>query len=146
MKSCFILIAICFIFCVACRQRVKNNLTIYKSSSPVNIPYVDDDEIHPSYQGGMTMLFKYLSNNVRYPKKAFTNKIEGRVVLNFIVEKDGMVSNIKVIKKPSIDLSNEAVRVLMEVRFLPGKVHGKPVRVNLQIPFVFQLNNQKRHS
>lgn len=145
MKKRYLFVNILFIFCLACRQNGKDVLVIRKSNQEAKIPYNDDDEKKLSYPGGMAVFYKYIRQHISYPKKAQAEKIEGKVIVQFIVEKDGTVSGIKVITSPSIDLSNECVRILKNMRFVPGTVDGKATRVSLVLPFVFQLNNTKKH-
>jgi TonB family protein len=145
MKRGSILIATCLIYALASGQKTKDVLIIRKSKQETKIPFNEDDEKYPSYPGGMAMFYKSISRNIIYPKKAQANKIEGRVIIQFIVEKDGKVSNIKVTRSPSIDLSNESVRVLKDMRFVPGTISGKPTRMLLQLPISFQLSKPRRH-
>ncbi|HEY8781707.1 MAG TPA: energy transducer TonB [Mucilaginibacter sp.] len=145
MKRSLFLIATCFIYTLASGQKAKDVVIIRKSHQEAKEPFIKDDEKYPSYPGGMAMFYKYISQHIIYPKKAQASKIEGKVIIQFIVEKDGKVSNIKVTKSPSIDLSDESVRVLKDMRSVPGTVSGKPARMALQLPFAFQLNNPKRH-
>jgi TonB family protein len=146
MKRCLLLVATCFICTVASGQKAKDALVISKPYQAVKESYIEDDEKYPSYPGGMAMFYKYISRHINYPKKAKASKIEGKVIVRFFVERDGKVSNIKVIKSPSIDLSNESVRVLKDIKFVPGTVGGKPRRMLLQLPIDFQLNNPKHNS
>ena len=145
MKTSLCLIATCFIYTLASGQKAKDALTIRSTHKEAKRPFIEDDEKYPSYPGGMAMFYKYVNQHTIYPKKAQARKIEGKVIIQFIVEKDGKVSNIKIIRSPSIDLSNESIRVLKDIRFVPGTVSGRPTRMALQLPIDFQINNPKRH-
>ncbi|OOQ61819.1 energy transducer TonB [Mucilaginibacter pedocola] len=94
----------------------------------------------PRFGGSENALNYFLARNVRYPDHARKNKITGKVILGFVVEKNGMLSNFKVLSSPDESLSQEALRVtkLLPV-WIPGMVNGKPVRVNFTIPVAFAL-------
>ncbi|WDF57011.1 energy transducer TonB [Mucilaginibacter sp. KACC 22063] len=95
-------------------------------------------EVSPEPVGGMAAWSKFLQKNLRYPD----TEVQGRVFLTFVVERDGSLSNIKVVKGVSPEIDNEAVRVLkMAPKWNPGKQAGQPVRVQFNIPITFQLNN-----
>ena len=94
----------------------------------------------PDFPGGAAELMKFLSTNIKYPASALKDSIQGRVVATFIVEKDGSVSNTKVVKHVSDDLDAEAVRVIeLMPKWKPGRQNGKEVRVKYTIPVSFRL-------
>ena len=94
----------------------------------------------PTFPGGMEQFYKYLKSTVVYPELAKTNKIEGKVFLSFVVEKDGTLANIKVDRKLGGGTDEEAVRVLsVSPRWIPGLINGQPVRVKYNIPISFKL-------
>ena len=98
-------------------------------------------EVMPSFPGGMTALMEFIGNNLKYPKDAEKNKIEGRVLVQFIVEADGKITSAKVLRAlyPSIDA--EALRVVNAMpKWTPGYQKGKPVRVQFTLPLSFKLN------
>ena len=85
---------------------------------------------------------KYLADNIKYPKKAKDNNIEGRVFVNFVVEKDGSINEVKVLRGIGGGCDEEAVRVINSMpKWKPGKQEGKPVRVYYTIPIFFKLGN-----
>ena len=95
----------------------------------------------PEFPGGTDALFKYIADNLRYPKIAKENKIQGRTICQFVVERDGSISDIMVIR-PAGDLSldREAVRIIRSMpRWKPGKMRGTPVRVLYTVPINFRL-------
>jgi TonB family protein len=95
----------------------------------------------PEYPGGAPEMMKFLATNVKYPDEAFSKGIEGRVILTFIVEKDGSISNVKVVKSVNETLDAEAVRVVeMMPKWKPGKQNGRDVRVKYTIPVAFRLS------
>jgi TonB family protein len=94
----------------------------------------------PAYPGGLAELMKYLSMNVHYPEAAKKTGTQGRVVVRFIVEEDGTISDAKVVRKVSDELDAEAVRVVNAMpKWTPGRQNGQPVRVNYTIPVTFRL-------
>ena len=103
----------------------------------VNIP-----EVLPEYPGGMGELMKYLSMNLRYPKEAQAKGIQGRVVVQFVVNKDGSITDSKVVKAVDPQLDAEALRVVNAMpHWTPGKQKGEPVRTHFTIPVSFRLAN-----
>ena len=95
----------------------------------------------PSFPGGREELFKYLAYNVKYPIDAAKNKIEGRVLVTFVVEHDGSISNVNVANSVYPSLDKESIRVVSGMpKWIPGKVNGKTVRVKYTIPITFRLN------
>ena len=94
----------------------------------------------PEYPGGMQALFEYLSQNVKYPEDAEKQKVEGRVIATFVVETDGSISNVEVVKPAFPSLDAEAVRVLSGMpKWTPGMQSGKVVRVKYTVPINFNL-------
>ena len=94
----------------------------------------------PEYPGGINKLMEYLSKNIEYPKAARESGIQGRVFVSFIVEKDGSISNVKVIRSIGGGCDEEAVRVVKAMpKWKPGKQRGKAVRVSYMLPVVFKL-------
>ena len=94
----------------------------------------------PEYPGGMDALLKFLSENIRYPEAAHQAKVEGRVIVTFIVDSDGTIGNARVVRKVSDDLDAEAVRIIGSMpKWKPGTQNGKPVRVKYTLPITFRL-------
>ena len=94
----------------------------------------------PEYPGGIQALFEYLQQNVKYPEDAEKQKIEGRVIATFVVETDGSINNVEVIKPAFPSLDAEAVRVLSAMpKWTPGMQSGKVVRVKFTVPINFNL-------
>jgi len=95
----------------------------------------------PGFGGGDSNKFReYISKNLRYPDIAAENGIQGRVFVQFVVEPDGSVSNVKVVRGVDPSLDREAVRVVeSSPKWKPGKQRGKPVRVSFTFPIIFVL-------
>ena len=97
------------------------------------------DEL-PIFPGGMQKLFQYLGENIQYPVEAQKNKIEGRFFLEFVILKDGSVSEVKVIRSANELLDKEAIRVVESMpKWTPGKNKGEPVNVRYVLPVSFKL-------
>ena len=108
--------------------------------SQKNEKVFDVVEQMPEYPGGMQALFEYLSQNLKYPEDAKEQKIEGRVIAIFVVETDGSISNVEVVKPVFPSLDAEAVRVLSGMpKWKPGMQSGKVVRVKYTVPINFSL-------
>lgn len=97
-------------------------------------------EKYPEFPGGNQAFMKYLVESIKYPVKAQENNEQGRVITNFVVEKDGSISNIKVIRGVTAALDAEAVRLLNSMpNWQSGEHQGKPARVRFTLPIVFRL-------
>ena len=95
----------------------------------------------PSPIGGLEAFYAYLNKNLKYPPHAARMNIQGRVFMAFVVEKDGSLTDITVMKGIGAGCDEEAIRVLQNApKWKPGKQRGVPVRVRYSFPFVFQLN------
>lgn len=94
----------------------------------------------PSFPGGLYYLMNYLSENLHYPLEAQKKGIQGRVVVSFVVETDGQLSNFNVAQSVSPELDAEALRVVKNMpRWVPGKQDGKGIRVKYNVPISFKL-------
>lgn len=100
----------------------------------------DDVDQQPSFPGGTNALNTFIASNLKYPVWAQEKGIQGRVVVKFIVEKDGSISNVEVDRSVSPSLDNEAMRVVKAMpKWIPGQINGKTVKVECSHPFVFRL-------
>ena len=94
----------------------------------------------PSFKGGDAALMEWLSKNIKYPVVAEENGIQGRVVATFVVERDGSITDVKIVKSVDPSLDKEAVRVLKNMpKWIPGKQNGQAVRVKYTVPVTFRL-------
>ena len=97
-------------------------------------------EQQPLFPGGPAALMKYLSENTKYPVVAQENGVQGRVTVQFVVEKDGSISDVHVLRGVDPSLDKEAVRVVKSMpRWTPGKQNGITARVNYRVPVLFRL-------
>lgn len=94
----------------------------------------------PSFPGGDKALMDFLQNNVKYPVVAQENGVQGRVVISFVVEKDGSITDVRVVRSVDPSLDKEAARVVKSMpRWIPGKQNGAAVRVKYNVPVSFRL-------
>lgn len=99
-------------------------------------------EKNPEYPGGIQALYEFLGNKIVYPSGAKEAGIQGRVICQFVVNKDGSIVDIVVVKGVDRDLDEEAIRVIkLMPKWTPGQQSGKKVRVKYTLPIVFKINN-----
>ena len=112
-----------------------------ESSSPENKIYeVSAVDVQPEFVGGQRELIKYVSSNIKYPLAARQNNIQGKVYVNFVVEKDGSVNEVKVRQGIGGGCDEEAARLLRNSpKWKPGVLKGSPVRVSMVLPITFQV-------
>jgi len=95
----------------------------------------------PQFPGGPAALFEFLSKNIQYPKDAEKTKLQGRVIVTFVVKKDGSITDAKVVKSVAPSLDAEALRVINAMpNWAPGRQGGQPVNVKYTVPLTFRLN------
>lgn len=108
--------------------------------SQTNQKVFDTVEQMPQYPGGMQAMIEFLQTNMKYPEDAAKQKVEGRVMVQFVVETDGSVSDVHVAKQVFPSLDAEAVRVVQAMpKWTPGKEKGRVVRVKYLLPIVFRM-------
>jgi protein TonB len=94
----------------------------------------------PSFPGGPSALMQYLNSNIKYPVVAEENGVQGRVIVTFVVERDGSITDVKVVKSVDPSLDKEAARVVKSMpKWQPGKQNGSAVRVKYTVPVTFRL-------
>lgn len=101
-------------------------------------------EVMPAYDGGETQMFKDLAKSMIYPQICLENEFQGKVFVQFVVEKNGKISNVNVLRQPEGDLgkvlAKEAIRVVKSLKdFTPGTLNGEPKRVVMTLPIVFKM-------
>lgn len=108
---------------------------------PEDTTIYNNVEVMPSYPGDMAECYMFVARQMHYPEEAEEKDIEGRVLIRFVVEKDGRLTNFEVIESPDPLLSNEALRVLKQMpKWIPAKNKGKDVRCRYSMPILFRLN------
>jgi protein TonB len=97
---------------------------------------------NPQPAGGFSVLYKFLGENIKYPREMKEKGVQGKVMVQFIVEKDGSLTNIKAVRGPGYGAEEESVRVMgLSPKWIPGQQDGKSVRVQFTIPISFALGN-----
>lgn len=95
----------------------------------------------PEYPGGAQARVRFLATHLQYPEDALRNQVSGKVYVGFVVESDGSISHIKVLKGIGYGCDKEAVRVVAQMpKWKPGFINGKPVRVRYTLPFTFNIH------
>ena len=124
-------------------EEAKNKIVV---ESKPDVPKEKPEEIPmlveqmPQFPGGEAALMKYLSSHINYPPMAAENNVQGKVVIQFVVGKDGHVGEVKVIRSVDKDLDKEAVRVCKSLpKFIPGRQNGQAVSVWYTLPVSFKL-------
>ena len=122
---------------VLCLMTANAQKTVVSQS---NQNVYDQVEQLPEYPGGMSAMIEFLQTNLKYPEDAIKQKVGGRVMVMFVVETDGSLSNVRVARKVFPSLDAEAVRVVKTMpKWKPGKEKGRAVRVNFTLPVVFNI-------
>ena len=117
-----------------------NTNAMAQSKKVANDKVLEKAEVMPQFPGGAQAMMKFVAENVQYPEEAKEKEISGRVMVGFIVEKDGSISDVKVAKGIGGGCDEEAVRVVKAMpKWKPGKQKGKPVRVHYTLPLTFKL-------
>ncbi len=120
-------------------EELNDDIAVVEDESDVTPPVYFTEEM-PEYPGGMEALNSFLSREIQYPEVARNNGITGTVLIEFVVERDGRVSNAKVKVPLYPDCDKEAVRGIMAMpKWKPGKNMGKPVRCFYQVPVTFRM-------
>jgi periplasmic protein TonB len=101
-------------------------------------PLIMADEM-PEPLEGFQKFYKQIGRNLRYPRKAAASEIEGKVFVEFVIDREGSVTNIKVLKGIGYGCDEEAVKALAKTKWKAGKQHGVPVKVRMVLPIKFSL-------
>ena len=124
-------------------EAVRNDIAVNTPPEPkedVAKKVFDVVEEMPSFPGGNGALMQFLQSNVRYPVVAQENGVQGRVQIGFVVERDGSITDVRVVRSVDPSLDKEAMRVVkMMPRWNPGKQNGQTVRVKYTVPVLFRL-------
>ena len=164
MKALFVLpvafVAVAVISCTSPKEKKTDaNQEVVQQSQPASIPEiqvvtyapqpkdVEQGEVflaveeQPMFPGGMEAMMKFLQANVKYPEQAQSNGMQGRVIVQFVVNKDGSISNDTIVRSVDPLLDAEALRVVRSMpNWTPGKQRGKEVRVRFTLPVTFRLD------
>ena len=122
----------------------KYLVTMRNESSGDGSKPFDVVEQMPQFPGGPAALMEFLSKNVKYPQEAYKNGIQGRVIVTFVINKDGSISDAKVVKSVDPQLDEEALRVVHSMpNWIPGRQNGEPVNVKYTVPITFKLQGNE---
>jgi len=104
-------------------------------------------EVMPEFPGGINAMFKFLGENIKFSKDSDGHRISGRVVMEYVIAKDGSLTNFKAIESTNPILTEEAIRVLKSMpKWNPGRIKGEPVLVSFRIPFNFISDEKPKES
>lgn len=104
--------------------------------------YAKNRETIPGYEGGLGEFYNYLGSHIKYPDADRRKEISGKVIMSFVVEKDGKISNIKILHSVSPNIDREAIRVVKNSpAWIPGTQFGRPVKVLYTLPIQFALKD-----
>ena len=127
-------------------EAVRNDIAVAAPPPPpapkpeVSNKVFDVVEEMPSFPGGQGALMAFLSSNIKYPVVAQENGVQGRVIVGFVVERDGSITDVKIMRSVDPSLDREAQRVVKAMpKWKPGKQNGSAVRVKYTVPVVFRL-------
>lgn len=135
MKRVLFILALLFTYVMV---NAQNNTGSKEKTS--NEKIYDVVEMPPSFPGGQAALLAWIASHVNYPQKAMESRIEGRIIVGFVIECDGSVSQAKILHGVDPLLDDEAIRVVMGMpKWTPGRQNGKNVRVKYNVPVNFRL-------
>lgn len=138
MKKAIVLIALT-IFC--------SGYTIAQTTEEEVVELINYVEKQPEFPGGTDSMFAFIQRNIRYPEEAKRSGIEGRVFVTFVVEKDGQVSDAKILRDIGGGCGEEAIRVVnIMPKWLPGslRIGGEPARMQFNLPVMFKLKKEDK--
>lgn len=125
-------------------KKESDNFLIDNTSNQDNGPVYMYCEKMPEFPGGEAAFFDYVMKNVKYPAGAVSDKIEGRVVVKFIIRSDGEPGDVKIFRSIRSDLDSECLRVISRMpKWKPGMINEKPVSVSYSIPVRFLLKKSE---
>ena len=117
-----------------------NTTAVAQNKKAANDKVYEKAEVMPEFPGGEQAMMDFVAKNVKYPKEAMEKEISGRVLVSFVVEKDGSINETEVVKGIGGGCDEEAVRVVKAMpKWKPGKEKGKAVRVSFMLPIVIKL-------
>lgn len=141
-----ILILTTIIAAQAAAQTPSSQVKVVDDPITNNTDNSDSDKVYmvcekmPEYPGGSAQLHADVKSLLKYPKKARKKKIEGRVIVQFVIEKDGSIGEVKVVRGKDSELDKEAVRIIKNLKpFTPGMMGDTPVRVWYSLPIDFKI-------
>ncbi len=140
------IILICFL-AFLCNANAQNTVTtpVYHPEHPDSLLFEIVEE-QPEFPGGLNAMMLFIRDNVKYPQEALNKEIAGTAVVKFVVEKDGSLTNIEVVRDPGGGLGAEAERIIREMpKWTPGAQRNQPVRVQMMAPIRFSLTKKSKN-
>lgn len=113
--------------------------TIAVDPEPEEAPFLLLAEVQPEPKGGYSTFYQAVAKKIKYPRAAEQNGVEGKVYVSFIVEKDGTLSQLKLVTGIGYGCDEEALKSIPSIAWNPGKQRGKPVRVKMILPITFAI-------
>lgn len=133
MKPSLIIIVAFVCLCSAAKAQ--------QSDTTANSRVFTTVQVDPSFPGGIVKFFSYLKTNLKYPDEAHKNDVQGKVLVTFVVERNGSLTDIRVVKSLSAETDAEALRLMKDCpKWNPGTQNGNPVRVQYTLPIPFPIN------
>ena len=131
-------------FTAMCFSAMASDYGVQHQERDSNQVFIDYEQM-PQFPGGETALMKYLQENIVYPPEAVKDSVQGKVVVKFIIDHSGNVSEVEVVRSVNELLDKEAVRVVKTLpRFAPGRLNGKVISVWYTLPVTFKLANDNK--
>lgn len=132
---------------IVATMRVYGKEKLSRIELAESVTEIDDEdtlfieyEQMPQFLGGEVALMKFIADNLHYPDSAKAKKIQGRVVVKFVVTKTGEIGEVKIVRSKDLDLDKEAVRIVKSLpNFIPGKLNGEVVDMWYTLPITFKL-------
>lgn len=129
----------------ACTQ--ENSLSQQTDTTPAQREIFTIVEDQPNYKGGMDAFYKYVIGEIKYPLQARNAGVEGKVQVQFVIERDGSISNVTAINSIGSGCDQEAIRVIENAPdFIAGSQRGRTVKTTMVLPITFKLNKEKRNA
>lgn len=138
---------ILLLIAIVATMRVCGKEKLSRIELAESVTEIDDEdtlfieyEQMPQFLGGEVALMKFIADNLHYPDSAKAKKIQGRVVVKFVVTKTGEIGEVKIVRSKDLDLDKEAVRIVKSLpNFIPGKINGEVVDMWYTLPIKFKL-------
>ena len=138
---------ILLLIAIVATMRVCGKEKLSRIELAESVTEIDDEdtlfieyEQMPQFLGGEVALMKFIADNLHYPDSAKAKKIQGRVVVKFVVTKTGEIGEVKIVRSKDLDLDKEAVRIVKSLpNFIPGKINGEVVDMWYTLPITFKL-------
>ena len=138
---------ILLLIAIVATMRVYGKEKLSRIELAESVTEIDDEdtlfieyEQMPQFLGGEVALMKFIADNLQYPEAAKAKKIQGFVVVKFVVTKTGEIGEVKIVRSKDLDLDKEAVRIVKSLpNFIPGKINGEVVDMWYTLPITFKL-------